>query len=268
MLRQILSTALLVSLACGDGVAATADDQAASGPAANPAPAAAKLSETASAAAKAASKGAVTGTIKFEGTPPARSAVDTTPDPVCHEMHKDAPLQTPGGVLVGADGGLADVFVQLTGVPDEKYETPAEPVVLDQHGCTYVPHVFGAMKKQEIKILNSDPTLHNIHAQPRINKEFNLAMPNKGDERTQEFKKAEDAVHIKCDVHPWMSTFCFVMEHPYFAVTGADGKFSIDCSKLPDGEYGVKLWQEVLGEKEGKVTVKDGAGSFDFTYKG
>ena len=275
MFRHALCTALLVSVACSDSSAKTSDDTvtqptavaATAAPAPAPAATATAAAAAAAAPAKAAGK-AVTGKITFEGTPPERAVVDVKQDPVCVGLHANDPLLTPGGIVCAATGGLKDCFVQLTGVPDKKYETPTEPVTIDQIGCTYVPHVFGIMKKQPLAIENSDATLHNIHAMPKTNREFNLGMPNKGDvNKDQEFKKAEEAIHIKCDVHPWMSAYCFCMEHPFFAVTGADGSFSISLGDLPDGEYGIKVWHETLGEATGKVTVKDGAASFDHVFK-
>jgi hypothetical protein len=265
MLAKNLTAVLLLTLACGDETAVSDTPAAAS--AAPAAPAAVPATEAVLREAMPVSKGAITGTVKFEGTAPERPKVDLSPDKVCADHHPEG-MPAPGGVQADAGGGLMDVFVQLTtGLPDAKYETPATPAIIDQVGCNYVPHVLGVMKKQEIKILNSDPTLHNIHAQPKTNKEFNLAMPNKGDERKVEFKKAEEAIHVKCDVHNWMSLYCFTMEHPFFAVSGPNGAWTIDLGELPDGEYGIKLWHEVLGTQEGKVTVKDGAGSFDCTFK-
>lgn len=270
MLRQFSMAALLACVACADVLAGCGDPETTEAPVAAVA-AAAPVAAPAQPAAPAAPAvaGAVSGKVSFEGTPPAREKVDLSPDPVCHKAHGDQGMHSPSAVEVDASGGLKDAFVQLTGVPEAAHKDgkDAAPVVLDQVGCTYVPHVFGALKKQPVKILNSDATLHNIHGQPRANKEFNYAMPNKGDEREVEFKKVEDAVKIKCDVHPWMVTYCFVLEHPYFAVTGADGAFSIDTTGLPDGEYGIKVWHELAGESTGKVTVKDGAASFSATLK-
>ena len=196
----------------------------------------------------------------------AATAVDISSDPVCDGLHADG-LKV--STVRGNNGGLADVFVELTGVPDERRKAPKDPVVLDQVGCTYEPHVFGMMKKQDITIINSDDTLHNIHPTPKVNREFNVGMPTKGMEITKTFKKAEEALLFKCDVHTWMKAYCFVMEHPYYAVTDASGKFSIDTTDLPDGEYGVKTWHEheTLGTKEGKVTVADGKATYDFTYE-
>ena len=219
---------------------------------------------SASEAAPAREGGAVSGTITFGGQEVAGEEVDLSPDAYCVEHHSGGPY------LIGEvkAGPQKDVFVQLVGVPDEKYEVPDTPVVLDQIECTYVPHVFGVMKKQDIEIRNSDETLHNIHPTPESNKEFNLAMPNKGDVRNKSFRKAEDAIPFKCDVHPWMNAYCFVLEHPYFAVTDENGTFSIDTTGLPDGDYEVKVWHEVLGEKDGSVTVADGSATFDVDFDG
>lgn len=207
----------------------------------------------------------ITGKITFKGEAPAPAPVDMASDPVCEGSHAGGISRTT--VIVGSGGGLKDVFVSLTGVPDKRYKAPKTPVVLDQRGCTYVPHVFGIMKKQDLEILNSDDTLHNIHAMPKRNKEFNLAMPLKDMKVKKSFKKDEEAILIKCDVHAWMKAYCFSMEHPYFGVSGADGNVTIDTTDLPDGTYGVTLWHETLGKSESSVTVSGGSGSFESTVE-
>jgi len=261
MIRQsVLAISFATILACSESSAA--DTTAVAAPAA-PKAAAMETPAAAAAVAKPAVAGRVSGTIKFTGEAPAAEALDIASDPVCTGLH---PSGLSRQLIHGEGGGLADVFVQLTGVPDGKYEAPSTPVVLDQVGCTYVPHVFGVMEKQDIKIVNSDDTLHNIHPTPAVNREFNVGMPTKGMEITKSFKKAEDAFPIKCDVHTWMKAWCVVMEHPYFAVSDAHGAFAIDTANLPDGEYGVKAWHESLGVKEGKVKVEGGAATFDLTF--
>jgi hypothetical protein len=219
----------------------------------------------ATATAAAPTVAGVTGKISFKGEAPAAAPVDMSSDPVCGGAHSDGLSRTT--VLVGAGGGLKDVFVALTGVPDKRYKAPKEPVILDQTGCTYEPHVFGIVKKQDIKIINSDATLHNIHAMPKKNKEFNLAMPLKDMSMNKTFKKGEEAILIKCDVHSWMKSYCFSMEHPYFGVTDASGNVTIDTTDLPDGTYGVSLWHETLGTSEASVTVSGGSGAFASTVK-
>ncbi len=272
MLRQISLVALFACVACSDAVAGCGCSDEAQPVAVAPQAAAPQqaVATAQPAAAPVAAAGAITGKISFEGTPPAREKVDLSPDPVCHKSHGETGMLNPVAVEVDAGGGLKNAFVWVVNVPEAAHKDgkDAPPVVLDQVGCNYEPHVFGALKKQTVKIKNSDPTLHNIHGQPRANKEFNYAMPNQGDERDVEFKKVEEAVKIKCDVHPWMAAWCFVLEHPYFAVTGADGSFSIDATGLPDGEYEVKAWHEVLQTASGKLTVKDGAASFSHAFKG
>ncbi len=265
--RTLLSATLLLGVACAESAANDTEVVTTAVAAVTTGEPAAATSAPANTAAPT-SRGAVTGTVSFRGTAAPRTKVDLSADDFCVHHNGEAGLEETSAVRTEG-GGLADVFIQLTdGVPDKKYDAPDAPVILDQVGCTYAPHVFGVLKKQDIEIRNSDETLHNIHPTPDKNKEFNLAMPNKGDVRTKDFRKAEDAIPFKCDVHPWMKAFCFVMEHPYFAVTGADGKFSLDTSGLADGEYGVKAWHEVLGEKQGKVTIADGKATYDLAFEG
>jgi hypothetical protein len=256
MLRITCSALFLAAAIYGVSYAGNETVNEPAAPAAAPA--------NAPAATPAREGGAVSGTITFGGQEVSGEEVDLSPDAYCVEHHSGGPY------VIGEvkSGPLKDVFVQLDGVPDEKYEAPDSPVVLDQIRCSYEPHVFGVMKKQDIEIRNSDETLHNIHPTPESNKEFNLAMPNKGDVRSKSFRKAEDAIPFKCDVHPWMNAYCFVMDHPYFAVTDENGAFAIDTTGLPDGEYKVKVWHEVLGEKDGTVTVAEGAATYDFDFDG
>jgi plastocyanin len=159
------------------------------------------------------------------------------------------------------------VFVYVkSGLAGKTFDTPKEPIVIDQKGCHYVPHVFGMMAKQPLKIVNSDDTLHNIHAQPSKSKEFNIGQPNKGMETTRTFASPEVMVHFKCDVHPWMSAYVGVLDHPFYSVSGEDGTFSI--KGLPAGEYEIVAWHEKYGEKTQKVKVGDGEGkTADFSFK-
>ncbi|NNF02880.1 MAG: hypothetical protein HKN17_00330 [Rhodothermales bacterium] len=205
----------------------------------------------------------VSGTVMFDGTPPAMPRIRL--DPECQDLH-DGPV-TARTVVVGDDGGLANVFVRVSaGLPDGySYAPPSEAVVLDQAGCMYHPHVFGVQAGQDINILNSDPFLHNINAQPSANRGFNFGMPNQGDERSRSFRVEEVAVPIKCDVHPWMNAYAAVVDHPYHATTGEDGSFTIDG--LPAGTYTIEAWHEQYGTATQSVTVEDGgSASAAFTF--
>lgn len=246
MLRTFVLAVSAASLLCG---AAFATSEPVTEPVASPAPTA----------------GAISGQVRFKGEAPKAPEVDLSSDPVCVGLHPDGfDHET---VRTTAGGGLADVFAWIANAPDERYKAPKEPVVLDQVGCSYTPHVFGMVKKQDIKILNSDETLHNIHAVPKDNKEFNVGMPAGTPAITKTFKKDEMAIRIKCDVHPWMNAYAFSMEHPYFGVSDANGNLRIDTTDLPDGDYEVKLWHETLGESSTRVTVADGAASFELEFK-
>jgi len=262
MFLRLTSTALLVAfVACADEVVDTTATAAEPAATTNETPA----PETSAPAAPVADDaGGVRGVVTFDGEVPAPTEPDLSADPFC-EKHDEAPreIQT---VVVGEGDGLKDVFVYVTedSVPDGRYRAPKEAVLLDQIGCSYTPHVFGVMKRQDILIRNSDDTLHNIHAMPDENKEFNVGMPILGQEIKKDFKRPEMAIKIKCDVHPWMLAWCFSMEHPFFGVTDESGKFSIDG--LPDGEYELTAWHETLGETSGTVTVSDGVGSVEFEF--
>ena len=118
------------------------------------------------------------------------------------------------------------------------------------------------MVGQKLDILNSDGTLHNIHALPKVNKEFNKAMPRSKKRMTVQFDKSEAPFKVKCDVHPWMGAFIGVFDHPYFAVTDDDGSYVI--SGLEPGDYVIEAWHERLGSQTANVTVGDSAANFTF----
>jgi len=125
--------------------------------------------------------------------------------------------------------------------------------------------VFGVMVGQTLEITNSDPTLHNIHALPKGNQEFNTGQPIQGMKTTHVFTNAEVMVPFKCDVHGWMNAYIGVLPHPFFATTGADGAFSI--SGLPPGTYTIEAWHEKLGTKTQSVTIAaSGTATADFSF--
>ena len=203
----------------------------------------------------------ISGTVSFAGAAPERKQIRQ--DRECSALHEQPVLSE--DVIVNENGTLRNAFVYVKeGLGDAKYPVPSAAVTFDQRGCMYTPHVFGVQVGQSIKILNSDELLHNIHALPEVNRPFNFGMPKAGDEREREFRAAEVMVKIKCDVHPWMGAWAGVLEHPFYAVTGDDGTFSM--SNLPAGEYVVEVWHETYGTKTGTVTVDDaGAATIDFS---
>jgi hypothetical protein len=174
----------------------------------------------------------ITGKVTLKGTP--KPEIPIQMDAMCGKL-QPKPVTT-RHYVVGQGNGLANVFVYLKTAP----KTPAtgEAPTLDQTGCMYEPYVMGVVTGQKFKIKNSDALLHNVHATPKVNKEFNFAQPTKGQVNERSFDAPEVLVRMKCDVHPWMFAYVGVVDHPYFAVTDKDGNFTI--KNVPAGKYTVE----------------------------
>ena len=234
-----LGVALAASVACGGG---SSSSESAIPP---PAPGATKIDP--------ATAGNVMGTVVLDGTAPANDGIKMNADPVCLQRAKGPQAQET--YTVGGDGKLlANVFVYVKdGLGNYAYDPPTGSATIDQRECRYHPHVFGMRVGQQLEILNSDPTLHNIHALPRGNTEFNTGQPIQGMKTMHVFTQKEVMVPFKCDVHGWMNAYVGVLDHPFFAVTKEDGKF--DLSGLPPGTYTIEAWHEKLGASTQSVTL-------------
>jgi hypothetical protein len=210
----------------------------------------------------ASTAAAITGKIAFEGTPPPNQSISTASDPACGSGSVSSE-----SILVDG-GGLQNVFVYIREPLGTQYafDTPTEPVKLDQKGCRYVPHVLGLRTAQPLEIMNSDSTLHNVHGMPEANREFNKGQPLAGMKDIATFTTPEVLIRFKCDVHPWMQAFVGVVDHPYFAVSGGGGKFELRT--VPPGTYTIEAVHEKLGRQAQTVTVgeKD-AKEITFTFK-
>lgn len=194
------------------------------------------------------------GAIRYDGPRPALRPLSMDADPACAARHAEPVF--PEILEVDEQAGLANVLVHVTsGLPGGPYPL-AEAPVIDQQGCRYTPRVAGIMVGQELEVLNSDDLLHNVHSLSEVNRPFNRAMPAAIKRATFSFTDVEPAFRIKCDVHPWMSTYLAVFDHPYFAVTGPDGSFEIPG--LPAGTYEIEAWHERLGTLKSAVTLLDG----------
>jgi plastocyanin len=200
-----------------------------------------------------ATVGEVTGKISFEGAKPKQQRIMMDQDPVCVQKHGGNPVFAEDGEVNG-DGTLANAFVYVkAGAEKYTFAPPADPVVLDQDGCMYKPHVLGIMAGQTLKIVSSDATTHNIHPMPKDNREWNMSQAPGAAPIEQKFARPEIMVPIKCNQHPWMRAWIGVSSNPFFAVSGSDGTFTI--KGLPPGDYTIEAWTATFGTQEQKVTI-------------
>ena len=235
-----LSLVTLLAVGCGGG----GDGAAGESSAAADGGAAAPVIDEATAAT-------ISGSVTFSGTAPASAEIDMSEESVCADKYESTPYAQ--NVVVNDNGTLRNVFVYVKeGLGDMTFPAPSAPVELDQDGCRYHPHVFGIQVGQEMLIKNSDGILHNINAKPTANRGFNISQPVEMQTR-RSFRVAEIGVPLECDVHGWMQSYVHVVEHPYHAVTGEDGSFSL--SPLPPGTYTIEAWHEEYGTQTMEVTV-------------
>jgi len=197
--------------------------------------------------------GSISGHVTFKGQIPPREEINMSSDAVCRLRGGGV---TREDVVVGAGGELRNVFVRVvSGLGDRVFAPPATHVVLDQRGCTYIPHVLGVQVNQLLEILNSDPTLHNIHSVPSANTPFNVGMPAQGMRIEKFFSVPEAMVKVKCDLHNWMIAWVGVTENPFFDVSTEQGTFRL--KGLPAGEYTVEAWHELFGVRKATVKLED-----------
>ncbi len=198
--------------------------------------------------------GALSGYVRLTGTPPADKII--TPlqnDPICGKLHTNA--VTTRFYRVSSDGGLADVFVYIKDWRQQLvFNAPTDEPLLDQVDCLYEPYVMGVMVDQKFKIRNSDPVLHNVHATPLQNAEFNFAQPVQGTITEKVFNRPEVLVRFKCDVHPWMFAYVGVVAHPFYAVTDRTGSFEIP--NLPPGRYTIEAKHLKAGTVSREIVIK------------
>ena len=253
-IRSLSLTAVAIVIGWG-GAAIPAVAADASKPAAAPA---------APATPAAMGNATITGKVMFEGPVPPTPKIKMDADPVCLSQHGDA-IHAQNLVVNNKGVRYAFIFV-VNGLPGgQTYAAPKTPAIFDQVGCLYEPHVLGVQVGQPVEIRNSDGTLHNVNAKPAQSAAFNLAMPTKGMKISKSFTAPEIMVPVKCNVHPWMQAYIGVIAHPFFAVSGADGSFSI--KGLPAGTYMIEVWHESLGTQTQTVTVADGeSAAANFTF--
>jgi hypothetical protein len=264
-LRRLLALLVALSLlslavACGS----SDDDEAEDDDTGNP-------TETAGTPYKpTGNEGTITGTVAFTGAAPAAKSISMDADPACSSANPNAQAED----VVVKDGKLQNVFVYIKdgkvgdkSLASYKFDPPAPEAVLDQHGCQYHPHVLGIMSTQQLKVVNSDQTTHNVNVQPKSNQGFNQAQSQGAPPISKSFPRAEVVIPIKCNQHPWMKSYLNVMRTPFFGLSGADGRFEI--KNVPPGTYNVVAWHEKFGEQSMSVTVgAKESKTQDFAYDG
>ena len=193
----------------------------------------------------------VTGKVTFEGTPPKEPPINMSAEPDCLKLH-GTPVYPK--VVDVTDGNLANVFVWVkAGLEGKTFEPPTAPAKLDQKGCLYNPHVVALQTNQPFEVTNDDPFTHNVHPLPKVNREWNKSQPAGSSPVDNKFPRQELMIAVKCNIHPWMRSYISVVDHPFFAVSAADGTFTI--KGLPPGTYTIEAIHESLGSKESSVTV-------------
>ena len=213
--------------------------------------------------AHAQAGGTVAGKVTCEGTPPARKTIEFGAERQCALGHTHPPQQED---LVITDGAVQWVLVYVKDGLTGEFPAPTDPVVIDQRGCLFLPHVAVARAGQPVEFRNSDPVLHNVRGKSSQAQGFNIAQPIQGMKTTKTLKKPEVGMLLRCDVHFWMASYLHVLAHPFYAVTGTDGVFSL--AGLPAGTHTIEAWHEKLGTQTQTVTVADGqVVPLAFTFK-
>ncbi len=255
-----LGCAVIIAIGCGGG---KTQDAAARPDAQPPMSQPVQLAEAPAATPTTGGGSAsIKGILHFSGPVPTPEPIAMEADPVCQQKH---PTPVVSDEVMVQNGLLKNAFVYLKEGVKGPFTPPTTPVVLDQNGCWYTPHISGIQAGQPLEITNSDQTMHNINAKPKANPPFNIAqaMPMK---TTKTFSKPEVMVRFKCNVHPWMTAYLGVLEHPFFAVSGDDGSFTI--ANVPAGTYTVEAWHEKFGTQTQTVTVGEGeAKTVEFTFQ-
>lgn len=201
--------------------------------------------------ANAAGSASVSGVVRLDGPVPKPGQIPIVGDPYCTKAHP-TPMASED-IVADTKGDLQNVVVFVSdGLTEQNFALPQQAVQIEQKGCTYKPHVVAMRAGQMLRVINSDNTTHNIHPMPANNREWNKSQPP-GLTIEETFARAEVAILVKCNVHPWMRGYVAVFKHPYFAVTGNGGNF--DIKDLPPGTYTLQAWHEKLGTATQKITV-------------
>lgn len=249
----------LVAAALALSVVGCGKSEAPSQPAGQPA-------ATAGATVDPATAGSISGTVKYDGPAPKPVRLRMDADAACAKAHSSPVMFKE--IETGDANALSNVVVYVKdGLGNYTFPAPTETISLDQHGCTYSPHVLAVRTGQTIEVLNSDDTTHNIHPVPATNREWNESQAPKGQKLVKNFARQEVAIPVKCNIHPWMKAYIAVIAHPYYQVTTGSGAFEL--KNLPPGTYTLEAWHEKLGTSTQQVTIgAQESKTVEFVFKG
>ena len=211
-----------------------------------------------------ASVGQISGVTLFEGTAPEPKVSSLHSFGQCAILHAGKVYKD--DILI-QNGKLQNAFIYVKeGLEDYSFKAPVETVLLDQVGCLFAPHVLGIQVNQTLDVKNSDVTFHNVHSHPTLQEPFNIGIPVQGMILKKTFDTAEVMIKVTCDIHAWMKGYIGVLPHPHFAVSGADGTFTLPS--LPPGEYVIEVWHEVYGTQTQSITISPNESKqLTFTFK-
>jgi hypothetical protein len=207
--------------------------------------------------------GTVSGKVTYTGTPAKQKTIDMSKEPSCAKQH--ATPVTTETVVTGPNNGLDNVVVYISsGAPDDG-QVPAQAVTFEQKGCQYLPHVLVMHTNQELKIVNSDQTSHNIHPLAKVNREWNKSQPPGTPPISDKYDKPE-FISVKCNVHPWMHGEFAVLSTNHYDVSKGGGDFKLP--NLPPGKYTITAWHEDYGTQTADVTITGNESKdVNFTFK-
>ena len=207
--------------------------------------------------------GTVSGKVTYTGTPAKQKPIDMSKEPSCAKQH--ATPVTNETVVTGPNNALDNVVVYVSsGAPDDG-QVPTQAVTYEQKGCQYIPHVLVMHTNQELKIINSDQTSHNIHPLAKVNREWNKSQPPGTPPISEKYDKPE-FISVKCNVHPWMHGEFAVLSTNHYDVSKGGGDFKLP--NLPPGKYTITAWHEGYGTQTADVTIAgDETKNVDFTFQ-
>ncbi|HWO41173.1 MAG TPA: carboxypeptidase regulatory-like domain-containing protein [Candidatus Eisenbacteria bacterium] len=195
-----------------------------------------------------ASAGTINGQVRYTGAPVQRKRI-----PVSIDQYLCGTEKTADDLLLSPKNGVQNAVVSVQGLPGAKWKRDLSPVKMDQKKCDFVPRIVLVPAGGTVEFLNSDRLLHNVRSDAKENPAFNRAQPH-GRTITITFRSPE-ILRVDCDLHSWMRGWVVVTEHPFYAITDADGNFALE--NVPPGKYTLQVWHETLGKATQDVTVTD-----------